>query len=241
MVFTIFSVNQKHIMMKRLKLMFVFLFIYGLTHAQNQNINGSYLAKDGEVTHLWLFVDGYSSYIKYKDEAYQSTWGGPYSVQDGKIVVAVEYNDESDEEIGKPKNTNATHSTNEIQMGNLKFHRQAENKQDLDGLWRITGRQQDDKMSEIPRGDRKTIKLLVDGYFQWIAINPAEKGFYGTGGGHYTFNDGDYTENILFFSRDDNRVGASLNFEGEIQSGQWHHSGLSSKGDPIYEVWSRDQ
>ncbi|MGO1520070.1 MAG: hypothetical protein ACTHZ1_09870 [Sphingobacterium sp.] len=227
--------------MKRLLLMFVLLLSYGLTYAQDRSIHGAYLAKDGEVTHLWLFVDGYSSYIQYKDGVYQSTWGGPYSKENGDILVSVEYDDQNPSEIGQQKNTGATHSSSNIQMGNLNFQQQVAEKQDLDGLWRITGRKQGEELSEIPRGDRKTIKILVDGYFQWIAINPAEKGFYGTGGGHYTFNDGKYTENILFFSRDDNRVGASLNFEGKIQAGQWHHSGLSSKGDPIYEIWSRDQ
>ena len=227
--------------MKRLLLMFVLLLSYGLTHAQNQNIHGAYLAKDGDVTHLWLFVDGYSSYIQYKDGAYQSTWGGPYSEENGAIQVTVEYHDQNPNEIGQQKKTDAKHSSNGIQMGNLNFQQQTEKKQDLDGLWRITGRKQGEELSEIPRGDRKTIKILVDGYFQWIAINPAEKGFYGTGGGNYTFNDGKYTENILFFSRDDDRVGASLNFNGKIESGQWHHSGLSSKGDPIYEIWSRDR
>jgi len=80
----------------------------------------------------------------------------------------------------------------------------------------------------------------VDGHFQWIAINPAEKGFYGTGGGHYAFQNGKYSEHILFFSRDNTRVGALLTFDGEIKDSDWHHSGRSSKGDPIYEIWSRD-
>jgi hypothetical protein len=61
----------------------------------------------------------------------------------------------------------------------------------------------------------------------------------GTGGGTYTFKDGKYTENIEFFSRDSSRVGSSLAFDGKLENGDWHHSGLSSKGDPIYEVWSR--
>jgi hypothetical protein len=61
----------------------------------------------------------------------------------------------------------------------------------------------------------------------------------GTGGGTYTFANGKYTEHIEFFSRDSSRVGAALTFDGKLENGDWHHSGLSSKGDPIYEVWSR--
>jgi hypothetical protein len=58
------------------------------------------------------------------------------------------------------------------------------------------------------------------------------------GGGTYTAKDGKYIENITFFSRDDSRVGASLDFNYEVIDGEWHHSGLSSKGDPIYEIWT---
>jgi hypothetical protein len=71
------------------------------------------------------------------------------------------------------------------------------------------------------------------------AINPETKEFFGTGGGTYTFKSGKYTENIEFFSRDSSRVGASLSFDGKLNNGEWHQSGLSSKGDSIYEVWSR--
>lgn len=227
--------------MKRFFLSMTILLMSIAVFAQNkQSITGAYLAKDGNTNHLWLFVDGYSSYIQYENNKYLSTWGGPFSNESNGIQVKVEYNDAKPDEVGQDKATAAKLSGNEIKMGNLTFKKQPSNKQDLDGLWRITGRKQDDKVSTIPRGDRKTIKILVDGYFQWIAINPAEKGFYGTGGGQYTFKAGKYTEKILFFSRDNSRVGAALSFDGEIKDADWHHSGLSSKGDPIFEIWSRD-
>jgi hypothetical protein len=226
--------------MKRIFLSLMILLMSFAVMAQSkQSLTGAYLAKDGNVNHLWLFVDGYSSYIQYEDNKYLSTWGGPFSEGTNGIQVQLEYNDAKPDEIGKAKETNAKANADGITMGNLNFKKQVANKQDLDGLWRITGRKQDNKMSEIPRGDRKTIKILVDGYFQWIAINPAEKGFYGTGGGTYTFTNKKYTEKILFFSRDNSRVGAELSFDGEIKDAQWHHSGLSSKGDPNYEIWSR--
>ncbi len=95
-------------------------------------------------------------------------------------------------------------------------------------------------MNDIPKTNRKTIKILVDGYFQWIAINPAQKGFYGTGGGYYQYDNNRYMEKIQFFSRDNNRVGQVLNFEGAIVDGVWHHKGKSSKGDDIYEIWSKE-
>src|SRR5574343_326746 len=83
-------------------------------------------------------------------------------------------------------------------------------------------------------------KLLTGTRFQWFAINIETGEFSGTGGGTYQFINGKYTENIEFFSRDSSRVGASLQFSAKIEEGKWHHSGLSSKGDPIYEIWTRD-
>lgn len=43
---------------------------------------------------------------------------------------------------------------------------------------------------------------------------------------------------LLSFSRYNSRVGAELSFEFAVKNGDWHHSGKSSKGDPIYEIWS---
>ena len=112
--------------------------------------------------------------------------------------------------------------------------------ENLAGTWRITARKQDEKVVPIHQtGPRKTVKILTGTRFQWAAINPQTKEFFGTGGGTYTFKNGKYTENIEFFSRDSSRVGSSLSFDGKLNNGEWHHSGLSSKGDSIYEVWSR--
>ena len=109
----------------------------------------------------------------------------------------------------------------------------------LSGNWKIIGREQDAKIVPMKPGARKTIKILSGTRFQWIAINSETGDFFGTGGGNYSFSNGTHTENIEFFSRDSSRVGASLSFNAEIKNGDWHHSGLSSKGDRIYEIWSR--
>lgn len=213
-----------------------------LLFAQSKvGLHGVYLAKNGQQNELWLFADGYGSHISYENNTYGSTYGGPVALTEEGIRITIEYNDANPQEVGQTKNIKANVKATGLQIGSLNYTKQTAKKQDLDGLWRITGRKQEDKMSTIKRGDRKTIKLLVDGYFQWIAINPAEKGFYGTGGGQYSFANGKYVEHILFFSRDNGRVGAKLDFTGELKNGEWHHSGKSSKGDPIYEIWSRDR
>ena len=110
----------------------------------------------------------------------------------------------------------------------------------LAGVWHITHRMQNDALTAIHQtGPRKTIKILTGTRFQWAAINPETKEFSGTGGGTYTFENGKYTEHIEFFSRDSSRVGAALVFDDKMVNGGWHHTGLSSRGEKIYELWGR--
>lgn len=206
------------------------------------DLKGVYTAKKGDTNIVWMFIDGYSSQTIYKDNAYISTFGGPYTYQDGALNVQIEYNDADAQTVGQTKSFALTANADGLlEQSGQAWKKETAKTQDLDGLWRITGRKQGNDVVQIHQsGTRKTIKLLVDGYFQWMAIDPGAKTFSGTGGGHYTFTDGKYSEHILFFSRDNSRVGANLSFDGALKDGAWHHSGLSSKGDPIYEVWSRD-
>ena len=111
----------------------------------------------------------------------------------------------------------------------------------LAGAWLITGRVTDNGMQTITPGARKTMKILSGSRFQWIAYNSETKEFFGTGGGTYTTENGKYTETIEVFSRDNSRVGAKLEFDFSFVDGNWRHSGKSSKGDPIDEIWTQRQ
>jgi hypothetical protein len=108
----------------------------------------------------------------------------------------------------------------------------------LAGAWLITGREREGKIQESTPGVRRTMKILSGTRFQWIAYNIQTREFFGTGGGTYTTEDGKYTEQIEFFSRDPTRVGASLTFDFSVADGHWMHKGLSSKGEPIHERWT---
>ena len=202
-------------------------------------LDGAYSAKSGDTNTVWLFKNGYSSKILFKDQEYLSTQGGPYHFDGKTLQITLEYNDADLQSVGNHISLPSTKSGEALSIAGQTLTKKSAQNQELDGVWRITGRQaKEGNIAAIPRRDRKTIKILVDGYFQWIAINPAEKGFYGTGGGNYVFSDNNYAEHLLFFSRDNSRVGNTLKFKGEIKNKDWHHCGLSSKGDPIYEVWS---
>ena len=109
----------------------------------------------------------------------------------------------------------------------------------LKGKWVMSGRYNNGEFrtrnTALPR---KTMKVLIDGFFQWIAFNTETFKFSGSGGGEYETIEGKYIEIIQYFSRDDSRVGAELDFNYEVKNNDWYHTGLSSKGKPINEVWS---
>ena len=110
---------------------------------------------------------------------------------------------------------------------------------DLNGKWLMAGRvtDQGERRRDTSR-PRKTMKFLLNGYFQWTAFNTETFQFFGSGGGYYTTENGKYTEHIQYFSRDNNRVGAVLPFNYSLNGSDWHHQGYSSKGDPMHEIWS---
>jgi hypothetical protein len=227
--------------MKNLVFFIYFLLSIGLLAQNKSEIQGAYILQEGEIQKLWLFVDGYSAMSEFKEKEYINSQGGPFQFSDNTLTISFEFNDKNPTKVGT-KETNAIklEGENFIDFQGNKWVKQHANVQDLDGAWKITERMVEGEMREIHQsGERKTIKLLVGGHFQWFAIDPSQKSFSGTGGGYYIFKNGIYTEKILFFSRDNSRVGANLEFEGEIQNGKWHHSGLSSKGEPIHEIWSK--
>ena len=58
---------------------------------------------------------------------------------------------------------------------------------DLQGKWLMLGRVRDGKrqLRNLQR-PRKTMKVLINGYFQWIAFNSETFQFSGSGGGKET-------------------------------------------------------
>lgn len=208
-------------------------------------LNGAWHSAHGSIEQSLIVADGYCMLTKYDkaNKKFIHSFGGPLTVDDSKIKVKVEFNSSDGSQVGKTMDYDFSIGNNILtsSIGGTKteWQRTDDGKSDLAGNWRITQRKQGDKMVEMPLRARRTLKLLTGTRFQWAAINIETGEFSGTGGGTYTFDNGKYTEHIEFFSRDSTRVGASLSFDGKIENGNWIHSGLSSRGDPIYEIWSR--
>ncbi len=229
--------------------MIVFAFIGVLSFRNSgyaDSLTGAWELKMGNDDHVLMFMDGYFTYTVFDKSGrrFVRTCGGTYSFQKDGLQVQYEFDTRDKEIVGKTAAFTADITDNSMKFNitgkEARWTRTDKGTAPLSGLWAITARKQNGELQAIhQRGTRKTVKILTGTRFQWAAIDPGTKEFMGTGGGTYTFADGKYTEKIEFFSRDSSRVGGSLTFDGKLEAGDWHHSGLSSKGDPIYEVWSR--
>ncbi|WP_423820096.1 hypothetical protein V5739_06365 [Salinimicrobium sp. TIG7-5_MAKvit] len=232
------------------KLPFLPLLIF-FSMATAQNLEGSWLLVEvdhqpvNDLETVRIYMDNY--FAQGTKEAgtnkFISASGGEYTLDD-LYTETYDFNTEDLSALGETRQYEPV----EIQKNLLNltaedgttytWRRISDDTNDLSGNWVITGRQRDGELSRSTPGARRTIKILGGDRFQWVAFNSETGDFSGTGGGTYTAEDGKYTENIEFFSRDDSRVGASLDFDYKVKDGEWHHSGKSSKGDPIYEIWS---
>tara|TARA_B100000287_G_scaffold245591_1_gene230962 strand:- start:4229 stop:4927 length:699 start_codon:yes stop_codon:yes gene_type:complete len=207
--------------------------------------NTSWISSNNGIYELRIYSDKYFSVSKYNlgSKEFISTMGGIYSLEDDYYEI-LEFNSMDSSKVGdtifysnikiKIKNDSGS-----LKIDGKEFSKNID-ENNLSGSWLMSGieRRGEMRMRDINR-PRKTMKLLAGNRFQWIAYDISKKGFYGTGGGTYTAIDGKYVENIEFFSRDSNTVGKSLEFDFEIEDGDWHHKGFSSKGDPKYEIWTQ--
>ncbi|MBJ7881745.1 membrane or secreted protein [Gelidibacter salicanalis] len=196
-----------------------------------------------QLRNVLIFTDGYYSATTFSESTgkFIKSSGGSWQLKDDTLTQHLEFDTDNPErvstEISFKLNTDGTRMTlnDDLKLDRIDHGGPGV----LQGAWLMSGRVIDGK-SQIrdTSGPRKTMKILSGTRFQWIAYNTETKQFMGTGGGTYTTVDGVYTENIEFFSRDDSRVGNSLQFDYELIDGNWHHKGLSSKGDPINEIWN---
>lgn len=210
-----------------------------------QSLIGAFERHDGTATESRIYAGDFFSVALYNKEGkeFTGTYGGKYSLKDGQLTETIEFDTRKPERVGTEVKLSASVSKDgkSLSVDGVVLNRADDGTPgQLAGAWLITGRI-DDK-GEIRRstpGARRTMKILSGTRFQWIAYNVETKEFFGTGGGTYTTIDGKYTENIAFFSRDNTRVGASLSFDFALVEGDWQHKGLSSKGEPIHEIWTK--
>ncbi|MDA9843384.1 hypothetical protein N9C47_00845 [Flavobacteriaceae bacterium] len=201
------------------------IFIQAQVYTFQTNQNGK------RVTHRILMDQSYLVETQFVSDPpeFILTRGGFYSKEGEAFIVNFEFNSNFEKDGIK-----------QLVMNRSKdWTKTSKKTMDLNGKWLMAGRmtEQGQQRRDISR-PRKTMKFLLDGYFQWIAFNTETLDFFGSGGGYYTTENGKYTEHIEYFSRDNSRVGAVLPFEYSLKGSDWHHQGFSSKGDPMHEIWS---
>ena len=226
---------------------FILIFFLFFSFAAEAQLEGAWNSKTANEELTYIFSGTYYATTRYSvpDKKFVGTWGGTFRVEKGNLIEKQEFNTMEPERIGietmRPSKISKTKwQAENINTEKISFNRIDDGKPGaLAGAWLITGRMVNGKATSNRPGARRTMKILSGTRFQWIAYNVDTKEFFGTGGGTYSTIDGKYTETIEFFSRDNSRVGSSLNFDFSIEEGRWRHKGLSSKGEPIDEYWSK--
>ena len=206
-------------------LFFSLFYIQGQVYTFQTKENGK------TVTHRILIDNSYLVETQFLSNPAQFilTRGGFYSKEGKEILVNFEFNSNFEKDGLKELKINWSKDWEKV----------SKKPKDLNGKWLMAGRvtDQGERRRDTSR-PRKTMKFLLNGYFQWTAFNTETFQFFGSGGGFYTTENSKYTEHIQYFSRDNSRVGAVLTFNYSLKGSDWHHQGYSSKGDPMYEIWS---
>lgn len=234
---------------KTMSYMVFVLFYFALSAVKAQIPSNAYTFEsiiDGNTTsHLFLIDKDYLVHTMYSKSPsnFIKTVGGFYEIKNDLIVLNLEFNsnykNDSITAISIPYVLKEDQLFLKFNSNLNKMRTDPLKSQELDGKWLMAGRvtEEGENRRDTTR-PRKTMKFLQNGYFQWIAFNTETMEFSGSGGGKFISENGAYSEHIQFFSRDNSRVGATLDFTYYIKNGDWHHMGKSSKGDPLHEIWS---
>ena len=198
-------------------------------------------------TSTLIVADNYLSIASYSigNKYFERAEGGPFTMSGDKMTYTPEFNSADTTKIGIPVvftvSVKSEILTLRYEEAMVWMRVDDAASAPMAGAWHITERAAEggELVKIHQEGTRKTLKLLSATRFQWFAIDPAVKGFYATGGGTYKVQDGKYTENIQFFSKDNNRVGSSLKFDHKLENGRWDHSGKSSDGKLVHEIWEK--
>ena len=217
--------------MKKIFLLSILNILYSCSQLENTASSVFELDKTDETIERLIIDSEYLVVTEFNKTsgAFVKTYGGYYEIEGDSYKVSLEFNSDFEKD-----SIQSIELTKDNSWRNI-----SKPESSLQGKWVMSGRYNNGEFrtrdTNLPR---KTMKVLNNGFFQWIAFNTETFRFSGSGGGEYETVDGKYIEKIQYFSRDDSRVGAELDFNYEVKEGDWYHSGLSSKGNPINEVWT---
>ncbi len=230
----------------------LYLFILNCIYSYAQSPIGSweryYNDEDGNrIKSVVIFSEKFQSIAMYNAKSGEFIYsnGGTWELNDNMITEKVEFDTANSERVGEILTFEVKITNDSLSLPDANWHfSKIDNGTpgELNGAWLMSGRYRNGvKQTRSTDRPRKTMKILSGKRFQWIAFDTDKKEFKGTGGGTYTTIDGKYSEKIEFFSRDNSRVGMDLEFNYNIDDGNWIHKGKTSKGDPLHEIWEKRQ
>lgn len=228
-----------------------------LSNQLNNSLKGVWQLKEtsGEVLpgkQIKLFTDHYFAFSRYDEEpaGFHAAGGGYYQQENGKYTETYEFFTKDPDKVNEQVSYTMKLEGDEFRLMSIKngepyeeiWERISDDHSEMTGVWQITARKrEDDTMSPMPDGPRKTIKVISGNRFQWAAINTETGEFFGTGGGTIETDEDTYTEQIVFFSRDNSKAGIALTFDKELSANEtrWHHTGHGTTGKPVNEIWQK--
>ena len=235
----------------RVKFKLIFLLIVSLSSnlwCFSQNPIGAWERyyedeKGTNIRSVVIFSEKFQSIVMFNADSGEFIYsnGGTWELNENMMTEKVEFDTANSERVGDIVTFKVEITNNKLSLpdANWNFTRIDDGSPgDLNGAWLMSGRYRNgEKQIRSTDRPRKTMKILSGTRFQWIAFDTEKKEFKGTGGGIYTTLNGKYSEKIEFFSRDNTRVGMNLEFNYDLENGEWNHKGKTSKGDPLHEIW----
>lgn len=226
---------------------FVLIINLNANSQTSQKFLGAWGKEDNSSKTIIILTDNIISAVNYNlvEHKFNYTWGGKYQLDKKNIKILYEWNSLDTSVINKSITTRITLKKNgEISIGNLLTDlTQLDNGKtsDLFGAWIISGNFINDVVSKRtnPFFPRRTMKIISGKYFHWVSYNVVNKKFFDAGGGTQTTQNGNYIENIEYFTKTPKSVGKSLPFSYAFIDGEWRHKGQKSTGGPLDECWTK--
>ena len=163
--------------------MFILIGGFRITGSQS-SLEGAWHLKSGNTEAVLIYQDGYFVHTMFNktDKKFIFSSGGAYKEKKGQLVCKIEFDTKESANVGTEQAVDFSIAGDKMNVSGKDGMKRVLTRLDdgsgeLAGTWRITGRMVDGKINEMPRRDRKTLKILSGTRFQWMAINPATKEF----------------------------------------------------------------
>lgn len=239
--------------MKKIAITFLMVLI-GFT-AKSQTLNGAWrLIEKAEqpVTNevIKLYSNSYFTYASYEKDTgkFIEAGGGRYMYEFFNYREHYDIDSTKPERSGTTTNYKAVLEGDKLSITNLKTGRvevwekfDEANNFEMTTCWRIHEKQDegDSDWRRIEYGPRKTLKMITNNRYQVLALNSETGKFVSSSGGTWSGENSTYTEQVEFFSKNQENVGRSLKFNRKYEYGLWYHTGRDTQGKVMMEKWLR--